>query len=147
VIRVQIANHQTAVPVDRRKLRRAVRVVLQGDGIDEADISLAVVDDAEIRCLHRRYLRDDEPTDVLSFLLDRSAEGLEGEIVVSGETAFRVARRYGWTAAQELLLYVIHGCLHLAGWNDDTPRKRAEMSNRQRDYFARLDRLGRTSEK
>jgi probable rRNA maturation factor len=144
VIRVQIANHQTAVAVDRRKLRQAVRMVLQGEGIDEADISLAVVDDAAIRQLHRRYLGQDEPTDVLSFLLDREGGRLDGEIVVSGETAGRAAPEYGCTAAQELLLYVIHGALHLAGWNDDTPKKRAEMWGRQRDYLARL---GRASEK
>jgi probable rRNA maturation factor len=138
VIRVAIANCQTSLPIDRRRLRRAVRMVLQEEGTSAAEISLAVVDDAAIRQLHRRYLGQDEPTDALSFLLDSSPEGLEGEIVVSAETACRVAGEYGWTPVQELLLYVIHGALHLAGWTDDTPKKRAAMGRRQRDYLARL---------
>ncbi len=74
----------------------------------------------------------------MSFLLESSPEGIEGEIVASAEMACRVARRHRWTAAEELLLYVIHGALHLAGWLDDTPARRAAMAKRQRAYLARL---------
>lgn len=138
MIRVRVANHQTAVRVNRRRLCRAVRMVLRGEGIDRAEVSVAVVDDAAIRRLHLRYLGRDEPTDVLSFLLECSADGLEGEIVVSGQTARRVAPKYRSTAAGELLLYVIHGALHLAGWSDATPGKRAAMRRREQEYLARL---------
>ena len=138
MIRVRVANHQTAVRVNRRRLCRAVRMVLRQEGIDEAEISVAVVDDAAIRQLHRRYLGRDDPTDVLSFLLERSPAGLEGEIVVSGQTACTAAREYGWSAARELLLYVVHGALHLAGWKDRTRKERAAMRSRQREYLARL---------
>ena len=144
MIRVAIANRQTALSIDRRRLRRAVRMVLRDEGIDEAEVSLAVVDDAAIRPLHLRFLGHDGPTDVMSFLLDRPAAGpLEGEIVVSAETALRVAPEYGGTPSEELLFYVIHGALHLAGWTDDTPRKRAAMWRRQQEY---LDRLGEAAD-
>ena len=138
MIRVRVANHQTAVRVDRRRVCRAVRMVLRQEGIHEAQISVAVVDDAAIRQLHRRYLGRNEPTDVLSFLLERSRDGLEGEIVVSGQTARRLAREYRWTAARELLLYVVHGALHLAGWRDRTRKERAAMRSRQREYLTQL---------
>jgi probable rRNA maturation factor len=138
MIRVAITDRQSCMRLDRRHLRRAVRRVLRDEAIVDADVSLAIVDDAAIRQLHRRYLAQDEPTDVLSFLLESSPEGLEGEIVVSAETARRVARQYKWTAAEELLLYVVHGALHLAGWTDDTPKTRAAMEDRQRGYVARL---------
>jgi probable rRNA maturation factor len=143
---VAIADRQTSLCIDRRRLRRAVRTVLREEGVRAAEISLAVVDDAAIRQLHRRYLGQDEPTDVLSFLLESSPEGLDGEIVVSAETACRVARRHGWTAAEELLLYVIHGALHLAGWTDDTPKRRAAMWKRQRGCLARLRSTGEKRE-
>lgn len=124
-------------------MRRAVRAVLQAEGLHAAEISLAVVDDAAIRQLHRRYLGQDEPTDVLSFLLESSPAGIDGEIVTSAETACRVAGRHGWTAAEELLLYVIHGALHLAGWTDDTPKNRAAMRGRERSCLAALGGPGR----
>ncbi len=142
MIRVAIADRQTTMRIDRRSLRRAVRMVLQKEGIRAAEISLAVVDDAAIRQLHRRYLGQDEPTDVLSFLLDRSPGGLEGEIVASAETARRVAPQYRSSPARELLLYVVHGALHLAGWRDGTPAQRAEMRRREREHLARLGPRG-----
>jgi probable rRNA maturation factor len=138
MIRVAIADHQTSLCLDRRRLRRAVRMVLREEGVREAEISVAVVDDAEISQLHGRYLGLDEPTDVMSFLLESSPEGIDGEIVASAETACRVARRHGSTGAEELLLYVIHGALHLAGWTDDTPQHRAAMGKRQRGCIAKL---------
>ncbi len=138
MIHIDLANLQRAVPVDRRQLRRAVRLVLGDAGIVDAIVSLAVVDDATMRELHRRYLGDDTPTDVLSFVLEQEEGMLEGEIVVGAETAQRQAPRFGWTPASELLLYVIHGALHLVGYDDRTPRQRALMHRRQTEYLARL---------
>lgn len=138
MIHIDVANLQRAVPVDRRQFRRAVRLVLRDAGIVDAIVSLAVVDDATIRQLHHRYLGKDATTDVLSFVLEKDAGMLEGEIIVGAETACRQAPRFGWTAENELLLYVIHGALHLVGYDDRTPRKRALMYRRQSEYLARL---------
>ena len=80
------------------------------------------MDDRTIQQLNRQYLDHDEPTDVLSFLLEREAERLEGEIVVSRDTAACSAPAYGWTPADELLLYVIHGAC--TWWVLTTPRRR-----------------------
>ena len=76
---------------------------------------------------------------MLSFPLEQSAERLEGEVVVSAQTAAAAAGRFGWSAADELLLYVIHGTLHLMGVGDTTPLEQAEMRARER---ACLDRFG-----
>ncbi len=136
MIHVAIANQQAAVPIDRRRLRRAVRMVLRDAGIVDGVISVAAVDDPTIRLLHRRHLGRDEPTDVLSFTLEQGGGMLEGEVVVGAETARRQAPRYGWSAADELLLYVIHGALHLVGHDDRTRRRRAEMQAREAHYLA-----------
>ena len=96
-----------------------------------------MVDDATIARLHGEFLGDPEPTDVLSFVLERSPQALEGEVVVSADTAGANAIRYHCTAEEELLLYVIHGMLHLVGHDDATPRKRARMRRREREYLAR----------
>ena len=73
---------------------------------------------------------------MLSFPLRREEGYVQGEIIVSGQTAVRSAAEYGWSAADELLLYVVHGCLHLVGYDDGTPQARAEMRARERHYLA-----------
>ena len=138
MIRIDVADQQTAMAIDRRQLCRAVRLVLCDEAIAEGRISLAIVDDPTIRRLHRQYLGQDEATDVLSFTLERFAAALEGEVIASAETARRAARRFGWSPADELLLYVIHGTLHLVGQGDDSPAARARMRARERHYLAQF---------
>jgi probable rRNA maturation factor len=138
VITVEIANLQSHVRVRRRRLREAVEMVLEGKSPARARISLAVVDDPTIRRLHREYLGEDRPTDVLSFLLERDEDGLEGEVVVSGQTAAMAAARFGWPAEDELLLYVIHGTLHLVGYHDSTPEEQAQMRSQEQVCLSRF---------
>ncbi len=138
MIRVFITNLQRDVPIDRRRLRRAVRMVLHDAGITEATMSVAVVDDPTICDLHRRHLGLDEPTDVLSFPLDEGKGAFEGEVVVGAGTAKRQAQRYGWAPADELLLYVLHGVLHLVGHDDRTRAQRAAMRACEGRYLARF---------
>jgi probable rRNA maturation factor len=139
-IEIEIANEQTHLPLDRRLLRKAVRRVLRDAGLRKAHISLAVVDDEKIAELNWRYLRHRGPADVLSFVLDQS-NGLEGEVVVGAQTALRTAPHYGWSPHDELLLYVIHGTLHLVGQDDTRPALLAEMQRRE---AATLEKLGKT---
>jgi probable rRNA maturation factor len=135
MITVTIANRQRKLPVDRRRLRRAVVQIVRDAEIAAASISLAIVDDPTIARLHEQFLADPDPTDVLSFVLESSAEILEGEVVASADTARACAPRYGCTPAEELLRYVIHGTLHLVGYDDTTPRKRAVMRKREKQYM------------
>jgi len=135
VIVIHITNRQKTLPVDRRRMRRAVLAILRDAEISEAKISVAIVDDQTIANLHRQFLGDPEPTDVLSFVLERSEQSLEGEVVASADTARTCAPKYKSTPEEELLLYVIHGTLHLAGYDDATPRQRAVMRGRERKYL------------
>ncbi len=138
LITVAITNRQKKLRIDRKRIHRAVHAIVQDAGIAESQIGVAVVDDAAIAKLHDEFLNDPEPTDVLSFVLGRSERFLEGEVVVSADTARASAPRYGCTADEELLLYVIHGTLHLVGYDDTTPRKRAVMRKREQKYLKRL---------
>jgi len=136
VITVEINNDLLQVPLDEKRVQEAVRIILQDASLKQGEISVAVVDDPTICRLHQKYLGVDEPTDVMSFVLDRSKDRLEGEVIVSADTADLTAGWYGWTAADELLLYVIHGTLHLVGYDDATPEKKAEMRERELTYLA-----------
>src|SRR5690242_1903499 len=113
MIRIDISDEQSAVQVDEARLRKAVDLVLAEAGIREGGVSLALVDDPTIHELNNRFLAHDESTDVLSFVLEQRPGYLEGEIIISGDTAVASGKRFGWPAADEMLLYVIHGTLHL----------------------------------
>jgi probable rRNA maturation factor len=136
---ISITNRQKLLRVDRRRIRRAIGAIVRDAEIPEARISVAVVDDATIAKLHGQFLGDPSPTDVLSFVLEQSAGCLEGEVVVSAETAVANAPLYGCTADDELLRYVIHGTLHLVGFDDATPRKRAVMRKKEDTYLTQTD--------
>lgn len=140
MVHLELVNEQSAVPVDEARLQAAVESVLGGEQYCEADVSLAIVTDEAIRNLNRRFLNHDEPTDVLSFVLDERPGYLEGEIIVSGDTAAARAGQFGWAAEDELLLYVIHGTLHLAGYDDTNPLAQAEMRLRERQCLAGFGR-------
>ncbi len=134
---IEISNRQKLLAIDADGLRRAVAAVLEEEGLENAAIEVAVVDDPTIHDLNRRFLNHDEPTDVISFLLD-DENGVEGDVIVSAETALRSAGRYDWPAADELLLYVVHGTLHLVGYDDLDPTARAEMRSREKHFLAAM---------
>ncbi|BBO31737.1 rRNA maturation RNase YbeY [Lacipirellula parvula] len=136
--RISIAN-ETEVAVDAERIERAVCWALDDTPYDEATVSIAIVDDETIHQLNRQFLAHDYPTDVLSFTLEDDPQQLEGEIIVSVDTARQNGAEAGWSADAELLLYVIHGTLHLAGYLDKDPEDYAEMRAAE---AAVLDRLG-----
>jgi len=132
---IELANRQTQHRVPVKRLTAAARTVLTGEGIQRGTLSIAVVDDKTIRRLNRQYLQHDYATDVLSFLLDAGPQRVEGEVIVSADTAARKAPRYAWPAAHELLLYVIHGTLHLVGYDDTSPAAAQAMRAREQHYL------------
>jgi probable rRNA maturation factor len=139
MIRVAIASPQELVSIERQPLRQTARTVLQGEGIADAEISLAFVDNPTIHRLNQRYLQHDEPTDVLSFpLSEANASRLSGELVIGVEVAREQAQRRGHEVQAELALYVIHGLLHLCGYDDHTVPGAAAMRERERHYLWEL---------
>jgi probable rRNA maturation factor len=125
-------------PADLARLRTAIEGVLDEAGVRRATLSVALVDDPTIHRLNREFLAHDFPTDVVTFpLSDDGSDALEGEIVVSVDTAARAAARLDWPAADELLLYVVHGALHLVGYDDQDPDALAAMRAAERRHLAR----------
>ena len=135
---IEIANEHE-VPFNATRLKKAVRAILKDAAIGDGEISIAVVSDAEMHLLNRKYLEHDYPTDVLSFVLEERAGYLEGEVIVSSEYAAQEAERFGWSMDDELLLYVIHGTLHLVGEDDLTPDAKQQMRQREQHYLAKFD--------
>jgi len=125
-----------AVPLDESRLRAAVARVFADAKISRGEVGVAVLSDIAIRQLNKQYLDHDYATDAISFVLERGTDYVEGEIAVSAETAQREAAHYGWPATDELLLYVVHGALHLVGGDDTTPAGAAAMRRREREVLA-----------
>jgi probable rRNA maturation factor len=138
--KISIATPQEIVAVDRARMREVARAVLSGEDVADYEISLAFVDNPTIHRLNKQFLDHDEPTDVLSFpLSDPSAKKLTGELVVGVEVARDQAAERGHDLQAELSLYVIHGLLHLCGYDDKSTATEREMRDRERHYLAALD--------
>jgi probable rRNA maturation factor len=136
VAKIAIASPQEVVPIDRQRIRELVRAVLNGEGIADAEISVAFVDNPTIHQLNKRYLNHDEPTDVLTFPLgEPNAKKLSGELVIGAEVAKAEAEVRGHDVQAELALYVIHGLLHLCGYDDKSDSSAAKMRARERHYL------------
>jgi probable rRNA maturation factor len=138
-MKVAIACPQETVAIDRAALRRIVQTVLDGEGVADAEISLAFVDNATIHQLNKRYLDHDEPTDILTFpLSEPNTRKLAGELVIGAEVALAQAQSRGHDVQIELALYVIHGLLHLCRFDDKSAEDIALMRERERHYLALL---------
>lgn len=149
---IAIANEQRCLRVNRRRLTQLALSVLAREQVARAEISIAIVDDTRIHAINRKFLNHDCPTDVISFLLEgtegtddaapvvRRGTGktINGEIVISAETALRVAADYDKTPADELALYLVHGLLHLCGYDDLTPKEKRLMHRREAEALEAL---------
>jgi probable rRNA maturation factor len=145
---IDIVSRQSAHPVNTDLLQTAVAAVLQQEKLCSAIISISIVDNSEIHRINRQYLQHDYPTDVISFQLGfddsdsaltdcdsdtplAAGAAIEGEIIASAEMAAQMASSGHWSADAELALYVVHGLLHLCGYDDLTPTDRSLMKSRE----------------
>jgi probable rRNA maturation factor len=135
---ITIVRRRAFAGLDDRALRRIVRAALAHGGRPRGAIGVVLMGDRELQELHGRFLGDPTPTDVLAFELGEGGGRLEGEVCCSVDCARRVARERGVPAERELALYVVHGVLHLCGYDDHAPRERARMRAAERSVLARL---------
>lgn len=135
---VEISHRQTALLLDESQWVEHLETLLRAEGVQRGEVSVAIVDDQEMHELNRQYLDHDYPTDVLSFVLDKTPDWLLGEIIASADTAAACCQDFGWSASEELGLYLIHGALHLAGYDDTSPESRRVMREKELVYLRRF---------
>jgi probable rRNA maturation factor len=126
---VVVRNRQRSRRVDLRLLR------CLAERAADKPLNIALVNDRMIARLNRQFHHTDGPTDVLSF-----DYGDGGEVIVSVERAAAQARRYRTSPGRELALYVVHGILHLRGYDDRTARQRARMRAAERRVLGQLEK-------
>jgi probable rRNA maturation factor len=140
--KIRIDNRNKTFRLDERFIRRLVLEVLgiikrRGMG----SLEVVFLSDKAIRPLNRKYRGKDRATDVLSFNIasgEFGEDGFFGEIFISTDTAVKNCAIYGTRLEEEIALYVIHGILHLFGYEDYTKDARARMSRKQEKVLERL---------
>ena len=135
MLEIQIANNQDRLDLNLEQIRGFAEHVLRQEAVLHADISLAFVNDRSMIQLHQQYLNINSTTDVLSFPLSDSETHLEGEVVVNTCQAYRIATQNNWSPTSEMLLYTVHGLLHLCGFDDHTENTSRIMQDRQTELL------------
>jgi probable rRNA maturation factor len=113
-------------------------------GCEEHEVSIVIVDDEEITRLNRQYFHRTRPTNVISFPMTAGECGainpqILGDVVISAETAKRQAAAVGGETGEEVLFLMIHGILHLVGFDHEgSPGARRKMEARERELFSSL---------
>ena len=135
--KVAVFNHQHGHKTSARWIQKMARAALpdamaaaKGDDaplLSLPEIEVSIVSDDEIARVHADFLGDPAPTDVITFH--------HGEIIVSADTAARQGAEHDQDIDRELALYVIHGLLHLAGWNDEDTAEQKQMHALQEEIL------------
>lgn len=137
----EIAVAGRRLPVPAATVRRAVRSVLDGEG-RSADISVTFLGRDRMRRLNREYLGHDRPTDVLAFTLDDPSGALLGDVYVCPWVARREAAQLGVPVRREILRLVVHGTLHVLGYDhpEGADRTDCAMWRLQEGYLEAVSR-------
>ncbi len=136
--KIEITDLQDHVDLDRRLLLQVMRRAMKEEGRTARSLSIVLTDNRHIRDLNREYVGVDTTTDVISFPLEDLDwplagynGGINGEIIASAELAYEQALARDLDPRAELLLYVVHGLLHLIGYDDRTPSDARRMHARE----------------
>jgi probable rRNA maturation factor len=140
VIKLNVFNISRCRFLSKRKLKNAVESILKSFNIYNAEFSIVFATDSEIRPLNKIYRHKDRPTDVLSFAMREGKRiakdsGILGDIVISVDRARAQAKVFGTSFREEMELYIIHGVLHLLGYDDEKPAARKRMRKKEEELL------------
>jgi probable rRNA maturation factor len=135
---IYIENRQKAVKLDLRRIRRVVHKLKKFLNCPDQEISFLFVDNEQIRQINRQYLNRDHPTNVISFPLREGDYGdinpqVLGDIAISAERAFQDAVVGDLSLNDEIDFLVIHGLLHLLGYNHEGGNKKESIKMRDKE--------------
>jgi probable rRNA maturation factor len=137
--KIEITDLQDHVRLDKKMILQIVRRVIKEEGRSAKSLSIVLTDNRHIRDLNREYLGRNGVTDVISFPLEDldwpdghcSNGGINGEIIASAELAVQQAQTTNTDPRAELMLYLVHGLLHLMGYDDRKPEQARQMHARE----------------
>lgn len=150
-MKIQIENRQAKFKIDRRNIRNTVSIIFNVLNFSDKEISISFTDDETIKQLNKQYLGRNNPTNVLSFSMREGDFGninpkIMGDIIISLETAHRDAVKGNLSMEQEIDFLLIHGILHLSGYNHENTSKEeaAKMKHKEIELFNKLHYRNKT---
>lgn len=137
---VQITKNFKNIDIRLPRLKKLVEVICNRFKLSKATISIAIVDDTQIRKVNKQFLNKDNPTDCLSFnLSENDTNSVKSfELVVNAEMAVKEANLRGHSSEAELALYITHGLLHNLGFDDSTQKDAEKMHNIENEILQQL---------
>lgn len=140
--RISIRNLQTKIPVPQARIKNVVRQTLRYFRMTNAELSVVFVTEAHMKRLNSRHLNHKYPTDILTFdyRVSRKDPLLRAEIVLCPSVAMRNAHVFNTDVRQEIDRYLIHGILHLCGYDDNSPVEKSRMTGEEDRILGRLRR-------
>jgi rRNA maturation RNase YbeY len=138
-VRVFVKNLQKRIPVNPKAVKDSVlKALSQAKNKRFAEITIFLVNDEKIRKLNDRFRGKNSPTDVIAFDSSINKKEILADIFISVDSAIRNSRLYEVKPSDELLLYAVHGVLHILGYDDKTPQQIALMRKKEKEILSCL---------
>lgn len=140
---VNIIDQQSSLKIDVRQMQQITEHVILGEGQSCEEVNVYFVETETICELHEQFFQDPSPTDCISFPLDdeESPYRILGEVFVCPATAIAYAAQHQVDCLEETILYLVHGLLHLMGYDDLTQKDRIQMTRAQTKHMETLKNL------
>ena len=142
---VRIRNQQKKIRISQKWIKEVVKEILKDLGYQKWETSILLVDDKQIKVINKKYLHRNRPTDVISFSQIEGEFGhintrLLGDVVISVETARRQAKEASTTLQYEIAFLLIHGILHLLGYDHEGSAEKArEMRVKEKELLGKIE--------
>ena len=137
MITVQLEYDDTEKPdIDENWVRSVCENILMDSNQNEASITFIFSNDDKLRKLKKEYFGEDVFTDTISFNLEEESDPIEGEVYISLERVSENAHTFQQDFITEYKRVIIHGCLHLLGYNDELPEDKTKMTELEEKYLS-----------
>lgn len=141
-MKINIYNSQKSIKISKRSIQKQIKAVLQSENVNCDELSLYLIDEKSIKKLHKDFFNDDTSTDCISFPIDSPEEfhnySILGEVFVCPEVAIRYSKEHDISSYDETTLYIIHGLLHLLGYDDISEKDKTTMRKKEKKCMSVL---------
>ncbi|MDD5711568.1 MAG: rRNA maturation RNase YbeY [Smithellaceae bacterium] len=144
-MKILIENRQKKISLRKQEIRSTLGKIMRLLACRDNEVSVLIVDNEQIRAINKAYLKRDRPTNVISFSMREGEHGainptVLGDIIISAERAEQDAQKEGIALSDEMDFLLIHGLLHLLGFNHESVsrEKSLAMKAKERDLFLAL---------
>ena len=129
-------HNKSNVELNQESIRGLLELVLSDNRHQSADINIIITDDDSLRLMKKEYFNQDVYTDIIAFNIDE--DPFEGELYISHDRVSDNAKKFNQTFEGELKRVLIHGTLHLCGFDDQTKEDKLKMTSMEEDYLEKF---------